>query len=114
MQQVTDETTLTVVKTVSDVLGVAHDELPPLSNSIDLDALDAAVTDDPAANVVVKFTYAGLRVTVSSRETASARPIDSGTDLAQKRRSATGDDDVDESGIHDLLDRKYGRPADSL
>lgn len=114
MEHVPDETTLTVVKTVSDVLGVSDDELPPLSNSIDLDALDAAVSNDPVANVVVKFTYAGLRVTVSSRQTATARPIDSRTALAQKRRAATGDGDADGSGIHEILDRKYDRPADSL
>ncbi|WP_164471769.1 HalOD1 output domain-containing protein [Halosimplex salinum] len=71
-----------MVETVSDVLGGEYHELPPLSESIDLDVLEAAVTTDSPPDVTVLFTDAGLHVTVSSTETVYARPIEPGSDVS--------------------------------
>lgn len=66
---------LSLVDTVSDAQETPMEELPPLNDSIDLDALNGLVTDDQSSDVAVSFEYDGLRVLVRSRETVYARPI---------------------------------------
>lgn len=65
MVQDHDRVLLLVSEAVSDALETPIDELPPLSESIDLDGLDAVVSHS-AADVAVTFSYAGLRVFVHS------------------------------------------------
>lgn len=59
-----------VVRTVSAYTGRELEELPPLSRTIDPEALDEVIEpmlDDPAVvNTEVTFDYSGLRITVSS------------------------------------------------
>lgn len=57
-----------VVVSVAAVAGVEPLSLPPLQQSIDTDALEAVVGVDRArgADVTVRFTYAGYRVTVEA------------------------------------------------
>lgn len=94
MEQFPEQTTVTVVETVSKALGTPHTELPPLSNAVNLDALNAAMTADSASDVTVMFTYSGLRVTVYSRETAYARPIASDGDVSEETTSHMGEEDI--------------------
>lgn len=64
-----------VADAVAEALEVPVDELPPLSESIDLDGLDAIVTKNPSQDVTVFFTYAGLRVVVHSSNAVYVHPI---------------------------------------
>jgi len=71
-------TTTIVAELVADALDVPVEELPSLSRTIDLDALNALVT--PAGNespvdLAVSFTYAGLRIHVYSGNTVYVQPI---------------------------------------
>ncbi|MCU4726406.1 HalOD1 output domain-containing protein [Halapricum hydrolyticum] len=75
-----DEIAITVIETASDALKVPIEELPPLSDAIDVDALEAIATSPlttPQSTVTVTFTYAGLHVFVSSEKIVYVRPINS-------------------------------------
>ncbi|TYT61765.1 hypothetical protein FYC77_12130 [Natrialba swarupiae] len=62
-----DESTATaVVQAVADHKGVRHDELKPIYESIEPDALDSLVGTD--SDVVVQFKYAGEVVTVGPNQ----------------------------------------------
>lgn len=61
----TDVTT-SVVASVAAVAGVEPMALPSLQRSLDTDALEAIVGTGRDAEVTVRFTYAGYRVTVES------------------------------------------------
>lgn len=74
MAQHDDRALLLVSEAVSDALEVPIEELPPLSESINLDGLDAVVSQSDDAEVAVIFTYAGLRVFVHSGEVVNVRP----------------------------------------
>lgn len=74
MLQSDDRTVLLVTEAVSDALEVPIEELPPLSESISLDGLDAIVSSGNDTDVAVTFSYAGLRVFVHSREFVYVRP----------------------------------------
>lgn len=73
-----DDVTVTVCETVADALATPIEELPPLSNAIDLEGLSAIVTSKTAVRppgVTVTFEYAGLEVVVHSDGIVYARPI---------------------------------------
>jgi hypothetical protein len=73
MGQVPEEVTVPIVETAADVLGTGVEDLPPLSESVPIDGLDAVVAD-PTQDVTVTFTYAGLRVLVRSGGTVYVSP----------------------------------------
>lgn len=61
------ELTNVVVETVSDARGIPIEELPPLAEAVDIDAVAALIsasTTDPKA-VTITFSYAGLCLSVS-------------------------------------------------
>ena len=74
MDQPSSEITVPVVEAASDALGCGVEDLPPLSESVSLDALDAIVSD-PSQDVTVTFSYAGLRVLVRSGQTVYVQPV---------------------------------------
>jgi hypothetical protein len=74
MASVHEDVCVTVSETVSNALGEPVDALPPLSEAIDTDGLDAVVTNDRAQDVTITFSYAGLSVLVRSDSTVYVRP----------------------------------------
>jgi hypothetical protein len=74
MSGVCEEICVTVTETVSDALGEPVDALPPLSDAVDTDGLDALVTGDRSHDVAVTFSYAGLAVLVRSDATVYVSP----------------------------------------
>lgn len=78
MGETQKEASVLVCETVAESLQEPMETLPPLANEIDLDALDAMVTDDPSQDVTVTFSYAGMRVLVHSGSTVYVRPIREG------------------------------------
>lgn len=60
------EIAATVAETIFGSLETAPERLPPLSDSIDLEALDDIVPDDPSPEVTVAFKYEGLLILVNS------------------------------------------------
>lgn len=68
------EITVTVAQAVADALDTPIDELPPLADSIDPDALDAIVSNEPPSGAAVSFSYAGRRVVVHKGKTVYVRP----------------------------------------
>jgi hypothetical protein len=74
----TEEMTLPVLETVADAAGSPIAALPPLSESVNLDGLDALVTNDDDHDVTVTFRYAGHRIVVHSNGTVYAHPIRDG------------------------------------
>jgi len=75
-----DDTMIAVAETVSNALETPIEELPPLSESIDVDALDEVVPSDQSRNVTVTFTYAGVSVFVHSGNVVAVRPVADGSD----------------------------------
>lgn len=75
MTQSPDEITTPISEAVSAVLETPVERLPPLSDAIDVDGLEALVTDDSAHDVTVTFAYAGLRVLVHANRTVYVRPL---------------------------------------
>lgn len=74
----TDEVTVNVVEAASDALETPIEELPPLSESVDIDALNAIIPLTPTGqppSVTVTFTYAGLSVAVRAGNIVSVLPI---------------------------------------
>lgn len=78
MGKVQKEVSVLITETVSEALGEPMEALPPLSNAIDLDGLDAIVTDDPSHDVTITFSYADMRVLIHSGSTIYVRPIRDG------------------------------------
>lgn len=74
MSGVHEEICVSVTETVSDALGEPVEGLPPLSDAIDTDGLDAVVTDDRSHDVTVTFSYAGMSVFVRADSTVYVRP----------------------------------------
>lgn len=64
-----------IAEAASDALETPMEELPPLSTAIDLDGLDAVITNSQSNDVTVIFSYAGLRVLVHSSNTVYVRPL---------------------------------------
>lgn len=78
MEKDPDETTLIVAETISDALETPVEELPPLEDAIDLDALNAIIPSTPADSppyVTVAFSYSGLNVGVRAGNTVFVSPI---------------------------------------
>ncbi|MXV61602.1 hypothetical protein GS429_05885 [Natronorubrum sp. JWXQ-INN-674] len=59
-----ESTAIAVVQAVADHKGVHHEELEPIYESVEPDALDSLVGN--GSDVVVQFEYAGEVVTVDS------------------------------------------------
>lgn len=78
MEEAQKEASVLVCETVAELLQEPMETLPPLSNAIDLDGLNAIVTDDPSQDVTITFSYAGMRVFVHSGSTVYVRPIGKG------------------------------------
>lgn len=78
MAQADDQLLMLVTEAVSDALDVRMEDIPPLSESISLDGLDAVVSEDRADDVTVTFPYAGLRVFVHSEGFVYVQPTRSG------------------------------------
>lgn len=74
MSQSDDCAVMRVTEAVSDALDVPIEELPPLSESINVDGLDAVVSPGSATDITVTFSYASLRVFVHSQEFVYVRP----------------------------------------
>ena len=75
MRESSEEPLVTITETISDELNTPMEELPPLSQSIDLDGLVAIVTENRSHDVTVTFPYASHRVLVHSDNTVYVRPI---------------------------------------
>ena len=75
MRGSSEEPLLTIAESVSDALNTPIEELPPLSQSIDLEGLAAIVAEDRSHDVTVMFSYAAHRVLVHSDNTVYVRPI---------------------------------------
>lgn len=82
-----EEMTVIITETVSDALDAPVEDLPPLSDAVDLEALETLVTsggDGPFDGVTVTFRYSGLSVFVHSGKTVYVRPArDDGYGLLQ-------------------------------
>lgn len=76
------EMAVLVAETIDDSLDPPIDELPQLSNEIDLEALDMIIPSDTTPEVSVIFTYQGLRVLVHSGRTVYVQPIPSEIELS--------------------------------
>ncbi|WP_080510579.1 HalOD1 output domain-containing protein [Halorubrum kocurii] len=75
MRESSEEPLLTIAESVSEALVTPIEELPPLSQSIDLEGLAAIVTEDRSHDVTVTFSYADHRVLVHSNNTVYVCPI---------------------------------------
>jgi hypothetical protein len=73
-----EEPILIIAEAVSDALDVPIEELPPLSRSVDLDGLEAIMTDGQSQNVMIAFSYAGHRVHVHSNSAVYVHPVEDG------------------------------------
>lgn len=65
-----------MVEALSDALGLPVEELPPLSQSISVDGLDALLNGEDTEDVTVSFRYAGFRVVVHSDGLVYVRPLE--------------------------------------
>jgi|GEM_PF-425388 hypothetical protein len=74
MEESPSEITIPIANAASTVLGTPVEALPPISESISLDALNELVSDDTSADVT--FTSAGLHVLVHSGGTVYVRPTE--------------------------------------
>lgn len=63
-----------IIEAVSVVSETPVETLPPLSDAIEVDGLEALITDNPVHDVTVTFAYAGVRVLVHSDRTVYVRP----------------------------------------
>lgn len=66
---------------VGAVTGTDPTDLPPLYDSVDLEAVERvllAADGTPSADVSVRFTHAGCEVTVFGSGDITARPLDAG------------------------------------
>lgn len=70
-----DDALMPVVEALSDALETPVEELPPLSEEISLDGLQAVMNHSGSEDVTVTFPYAGLRVFVHSRGIVYVRPL---------------------------------------
>ena len=75
MDHPSPELTIRVIETVGEALETPMEDLPPLSNSINIGAVADLVTDDPSHDVTITFAYAGMRVLIHSNTTIYVSPI---------------------------------------
>lgn len=78
MVQRPNEISTSVLETVSAMLEIPVETLPPISDAIDVSGLEALITDNQAHDVTITFAYAGLRVLVHSNRTVYVRPLQNG------------------------------------
>lgn len=69
------EIAVPLAETVFGSLETPASDLPPLSDAIDLDALENLVPADGPPDVTVAFSYEGLRVFVHSGQVVCVRSI---------------------------------------
>ncbi|WP_435094992.1 HalOD1 output domain-containing protein [Halorubrum sp. N11] len=69
MRKSSEDPLVTITEAVSNASNTPMEELPPLSQSIDLDGLMEIVTGDRSHDVTVTFPYASHRVLVHSDNT---------------------------------------------
>lgn len=86
-QRETANPSLSVVRTVSEESGTDTMELPPLYETIDPDALDAAIDDLETGEIA--FKYAGYSVTVDATGDIAV----AATATADSRRAEPATDD---------------------
>lgn len=67
------EISVPIAETVFGSLETPASELPPLSEAIDLDALESLVPAQASPDVTVAFRYEGLRVVVHSGRVVCVR-----------------------------------------
>lgn len=79
MGQSPDEVSITVAELAADALETPIEELPPLTNSIDPDALNQIAHNDSLDDITVAFSYAGLHVSVHADKTVYVEPIHDGS-----------------------------------
>jgi hypothetical protein len=73
-----DKLTIRISRAASVALETPIEELPPLSEAINPDALESLIVPTPtdsASNVTVTFSYAGLHVFVQTDNTVYVRDI---------------------------------------
>lgn len=75
MDHPSPELTIRVIEAVGEALETPMEDLPPLSNSINIGAVADLVTDDPSHDVTITFAYAGMRVLIHSNTTIYVSPI---------------------------------------
>lgn len=75
-----DDTIIRIVETVSEASETPIEELPPLANSINVDALASLVTGNPTHDVTIIFSYDDMRVLVHSGNTVYVRPLHKGSE----------------------------------
>ena len=75
MEKPQAEICLPLAEAAADALQTPIEELPPLSRSVDVDGLDAIVSNNPSHDVTITFSYAGLRVHVHSDEFVYVHPL---------------------------------------
>ena len=67
--------TIRVIEAVSEASETPIEDLPPLSNSINIGAAADIVTDEPSHDVTITFAYAGMRVLIHSNTMVYVSPI---------------------------------------
>jgi hypothetical protein len=93
MERNSDEVTVVVSELAADALGIPLEELPPLSDAIDIDALESIVSPPSAtrpSDVTVTFSYSGLDVFVCSGNVVYVRPNPNG-ETAMRHSDASDD-----------------------
>lgn len=79
------EICMPITEAAADVLQTPIEELPPLSSSVDIDGLDAIVSNNPDHEVMIAFSYAGLRVHVHSDDFVYVHPLHRGRQSRTER-----------------------------
>jgi len=78
---------MSIAETVSSTLERPIEDLPPLSEYINPEAIQTLISDDASENVTITFQYAGLRVLVRSGHTVYIRPLRKESDHSFERVS---------------------------
>ena len=78
MRESSEEPLVTITEAISEELNTPMEELPPLSQSIDIDGLVEIVTENRSHDVTVTFLYASHRVLVHSDNAVYVRPVRDG------------------------------------
>ena len=68
-----ESVTMAVIRAVSDAIGTGPEELPPLADAVDPDALETLFAGS-RTSAEVSFRYAGRSVTVAADRTVTVAP----------------------------------------
>lgn len=74
MKTETPDLVFPLVEAIAEAKDVAISDLPPLSDTIDLDALERLLADDQPDGLTVSFTHAEMRVVVHSADLIYVEP----------------------------------------